>query len=351
MATKKAEEVATLDTSTMNVWEKLSAVRIEFYEAGAKKSGKNLHAEFMYFELKDIVPIAEPLFKKYGLLFVPTFLDGNATALIVNTDKPEEHLNFHIPLVFIAEPGKFRMNEVQGVGAVVTYYRRYLYMMVLDLVESDGFDNQNNKKILEVHRQYDIPIIHANDSHYIYPEDAKYRDLFLKAKGIVYEEEGGFCLDYPDSDEIYRRYKEQGILTEDEVTEGGEDAGAEIAPIKTDKGYVTVTPAGGFIYDEAQSDKSSLVFTNTSLGANAAVYVYDEQSMEYEVQKKQFGYAYPNKEYTSVTIGANTYEAIESNTGVTYLVAKTSTGNAMYVMVWSCTVADATPLIETIVIS
>ena len=76
-----------------------------------------------------------------------------------------------------------------------------------------------NKKILEVHRQYNIPIIHANDSHYIYPEDAKYRDLFLKAKGIIYEEEGGFCLDYPDSDEIYNRYRQQGVLTEEEVTE------------------------------------------------------------------------------------------------------------------------------------
>ena len=77
----------------------------------------------------------------------------------------------------------------------------------------------HNKMIMDVHHKYNIPIIHANDSHYIYPEDATYRDLFLKAKGIVYEEEGGFCLDYPDSDEIYRRYKEQGVLTEDEVTE------------------------------------------------------------------------------------------------------------------------------------
>ena len=77
----------------------------------------------------------------------------------------------------------------------------------------------HNKMIMDVHRKYNIPIIHANDSHYIYPEDAKHRDLFLKAKGIVYEEEGGFCLDYPDSDEIYRRYKEQGVLTEEEVTE------------------------------------------------------------------------------------------------------------------------------------
>ncbi len=149
---------------------------------------------------------------------------------------------------------------------------------------------------------------------------------------------------------VYDNLLIEAGAAEDEVTEGGEDAGAEIAPIKTDNGYVTVTPAGGFIYDEAQSDNKSLTFTNTSLGANAAVYVYDEQSMEYEVQKKQFGYAYPNKEYTSVTIGANTFDAIESNTGVTYLVAKTSTGNAMYVMVWSCSVEDAMPVLETIVI-
>ena len=135
-----------------------------------------------------------------------------------------------------------------------------------------------------------------------------------------------------------------------ENTDAGEPEAPANGPITTDKGFVTVTPAGGFIYDEAQSDNKSLTFTNTSLGANAAVYVYDEQSMEYEVQKKQFGYAYPNKEYTSVTIGANTFDAIESNTGVTYLVAETSTGYAMYVMVWSCSVEDAMPVLETIVI-
>ena len=149
---------------------------------------------------------------------------------------------------------------------------------------------------------------------------------------------------------IYENLTIEAGAAEVENTDAGEPEAPANGPITTDKGFVTVTPAGGFIYDEAQSDKSSLAFTNTSLGANAAVYVYDEQSMEYEVQKRQFGYAYPNKEYTSVTIGANTFDAIESNTGVTYLVANTSTGNAMYVMVWNCTVEDATPLIETIVI-
>ena len=83
----------------------------------------------------------------------------------------------------------------------------------------DDKQKEYNKKILDAHRTYGIPIIHANDSHYIYPKDSQNRDLFLKAKGIVYEEEGGFLLDYPDSDEIYKRYEEQGVLTKDEVTE------------------------------------------------------------------------------------------------------------------------------------
>ena len=143
MAAKNADKIpAPVDTSTLNVWAKLLKVRSEFYAEGAKKTGKNLHAEFKYFELEDIVPVAAPIFAKYGLLLIPTFVEGNAVAKVVNIDDPEETICFTIPLQFIAEPAKFRMNEVQGVGAVVTYYRRYLYMVVLDLVESDGIDNQ-----------------------------------------------------------------------------------------------------------------------------------------------------------------------------------------------------------------
>lgn len=100
---------------------------------------------------------------------------------------------------------------------IYSHFGKNFYLEIQSHV--DIHQIEYNKKILEVHHKYNIPLIHANDSHYIYPEDAQYRDLFLKAKGIVYEEESGFCLDYPDSDEIYRRYKEQGIFTEDEVTE------------------------------------------------------------------------------------------------------------------------------------
>ena len=74
-----------------------------------------------------------------------------------------------------------------------------------------------NKRILKYADKYNIQIIHANDSHYIYPSDSKYRDLFLKAKGIVYEEESNFILDYPDYETIVERYKAQGILSDKQI--------------------------------------------------------------------------------------------------------------------------------------
>lgn len=76
-----------------------------------------------------------------------------------------------------------------------------------------------NKMILYYHDKYKIPLIHANDSHYIFPEDTEYRKMFLKAKGINYPEEDEFILDYPDSDIIIERYKKQGILNDDQIQE------------------------------------------------------------------------------------------------------------------------------------
>lgn len=76
-----------------------------------------------------------------------------------------------------------------------------------------------NKKVIQLAQKHRIRIIHANDSHYIYPEDAKYRDLFLKAKGIIYEDETNFILDYPNYDELVARYELQGVLNKNQIKE------------------------------------------------------------------------------------------------------------------------------------
>lgn len=80
-----------------------------------------------------------------------------------------------------------------------------------------------NRQLLRMSVDAGIPIIHANDSHYIYPEDSKYRDIFLHGKNMFYEEEGEMILDYPGSDEIFRRYEKQGVLTRSQVYEALEN--------------------------------------------------------------------------------------------------------------------------------
>ena len=80
-----------------------------------------------------------------------------------------------------------------------------------------------NKKMIELGKEMHIPLIHANDSHYIYPDDSKYRDIFLKGKDMFYDNEDEMILDYPDEDYIYERYGNQGVLTRSQVKESLEN--------------------------------------------------------------------------------------------------------------------------------
>lgn len=74
-----------------------------------------------------------------------------------------------------------------------------------------------NRKILELSKKYNIPIIHGCDSHYIYTEQSKDRLDFLHGKGMNYGDEDSFILDYPNYEIILERYKTQGVLSEQEA--------------------------------------------------------------------------------------------------------------------------------------
>lgn len=76
-----------------------------------------------------------------------------------------------------------------------------------------------NKKVLEYSDTYDIPIIFGADSHYIDQSDMKWRDIFVQSKGIIYEDETEFILDYPDVKTIVDRFIKQGVLTNEQIKE------------------------------------------------------------------------------------------------------------------------------------
>lgn len=75
-----------------------------------------------------------------------------------------------------------------------------------------------NQHILSLAKQYDLQIICGLDSHYISEEnDDERRNEYLKYKKMNYPEEDGWYLDYPDGQTIYQRFKEQDVLSDEEI--------------------------------------------------------------------------------------------------------------------------------------
>ena len=128
----------------MNVYQKLILARELFLDENVQKTGKNMLLSFNYFESDDIVPVATKIFSRIGLLPMVNFIDGNAVMSIANTDKPEEVVSFTAPFDKIDpianKEGKMATNSMQALGSSITYMRRYLYMMVLDICEADSID-------------------------------------------------------------------------------------------------------------------------------------------------------------------------------------------------------------------
>lgn len=144
--TRRTKKMASTSKTTTpsNVYQKLMVARAKFLESDVQKTGKNMHLSFKYFELEDIVPTAIRIFNEVGLIPIVNFTADVATMDIINTDTPEEVIRFEAPFNQIApivsNAGKQATNEMQALGSSVTYMRRYLYMIALDICESDSID-------------------------------------------------------------------------------------------------------------------------------------------------------------------------------------------------------------------
>lgn len=148
---KMATTAKETKNANLNVYQKLLAARAKFLESDVQKTGKNMHLSFKYFELDDIVPTATCIFSEVGLIPIVNFTSDVATMTVVNTDNPEEVIPFVAPFNQIApivsNAGKQATNEMQALGSSITYMRRYLYMIALDICESDSFDANVGKPV------------------------------------------------------------------------------------------------------------------------------------------------------------------------------------------------------------
>ena len=127
----------------MNVYQKLNAARAKFHSIELKKSGHNKFAGYKYFELGDFIIPALEIFKEFGLTGIISFGKETADMRIVNNEKPEEVILIESPMSSAALKG---CHEVQNLGAVQTYLRRYLWVAALEIVEHDAIDSAPAKE-------------------------------------------------------------------------------------------------------------------------------------------------------------------------------------------------------------
>lgn len=127
----------------MSVYTKLNEARAKFHAIELKKSGHNKFAGYLYFTLADFLIPALEVFREVGLCAVVTFGKDTAQMRIIDVEKPADVLLIESPMGSASLKG---CHEVQNIGAVETYQRRYLWTAALEIVEHDALDSTQGRE-------------------------------------------------------------------------------------------------------------------------------------------------------------------------------------------------------------
>lgn len=146
--TKKSEDAKMVvdrpkKVSEMSIYSKLLHCRAELRKMDIKKSGYNTYSNFTYYELKDFIGPIMDLCLTYNLFTEVTFDLDVAKLTVTNIDNTDEKIVFTSPM---SSAKLTACHEIQNLGAVETYERRYLYMTAFEIVEPDILDGTSGKE-------------------------------------------------------------------------------------------------------------------------------------------------------------------------------------------------------------
>ena len=125
----------------MTVYRKLQAARHELVNSGIKKTGHNKFGGWYYYELGDFIPTVHKIFDAVGLCGVVTF--GEMAMLTIYDTDDGSSVQFFSPIVY-AENSKGQ--AIQVLGSTHTYLRRYLWLLAMEITESDQIDSQQQEE-------------------------------------------------------------------------------------------------------------------------------------------------------------------------------------------------------------
>jgi hypothetical protein len=125
----------------MNIYQKLSKARVLIQGMNIKQSGQNKFAGYNYFELSDILPVVNKIGDELGFVCVVSFGPIVAQLKVIDCEKPDAWICFDSPMSTASLKG---CHEVQNLGAVETYIKRYLYQNAFEIVEHDALNGTHN---------------------------------------------------------------------------------------------------------------------------------------------------------------------------------------------------------------
>lgn len=116
----------------------LQSIRAKMASMDIKKTGYNAYGKFQYFELKDFLPQATKLFDEKNIcpIFQIAVGSNGIEYAILTLSRGPETIEFKVPTA----DSNNSSNPIQNLGSKITYLRRYLYLICLDLVENDIVD-------------------------------------------------------------------------------------------------------------------------------------------------------------------------------------------------------------------
>lgn len=120
-----------------NVFTKLNQARTELQRRELKKSGRNKFAGYNYFELGDFLPTVQEIFAQVGLCGIVSYGADEASLTITDCDNTEDFIRVTSPMSSASLKGA---HDIQNLGAVQTYLRRYLWVTAMEIVEHDELD-------------------------------------------------------------------------------------------------------------------------------------------------------------------------------------------------------------------
>ena len=109
-------------------------------------------------------------------------------------------------------------NKYDDIGDIVRHLAESFPHFYLEVqAHNTPAQKELNRRIIQISEELLVPIIAGCDSHVITESQMLDRDELLKSGNIHYEDEDGWYMDYPTYDVLFERFKQQGVLTDDQI--------------------------------------------------------------------------------------------------------------------------------------